>query len=126
MFADYLYEMSSAEYSNRVLLFDNDDLENRTKYSEYFAANGFSVIRYQDDLDLRLKHDDAISDRDLSAEQFLGEGVFKQTLHRTTKRTRAVFDVGTLLYYKFFGQTLQAFDYALGQPSHEYHILTNY
>lgn len=62
MFADYLYEMSSAEYSNRVLLFDNDDLENRTKYSEYFAANGFSVIRYQDDLDLRLKHDDAISD----------------------------------------------------------------
>ena len=40
MFADYLYEMSSAEYSNRVLLFDNDDLENRTKYSEYFAANG--------------------------------------------------------------------------------------
>ena len=62
MFADYVYEKSSAEYSNRVLLFDNDDLESRTKYSEYFAANGFSVIRYQDDLDLRLKHEDAISE----------------------------------------------------------------
>lgn len=40
MFADYVYEKSSAEYSNRVLLFDNDGLESRTKYSEYFAANG--------------------------------------------------------------------------------------
>ena len=61
MFADYVYEKSSAEFSDRVILIDSDDLERKTKYSEYFAAHGFQIIRYQDDLHLRLEHEDAVS-----------------------------------------------------------------
>lgn len=61
MFADYIYKMSSAEFSDRVILIDSDDLERKTKYGEYFATHGFQVIRYQDDLHLRLEHEDAIT-----------------------------------------------------------------
>lgn len=61
MFADYVYKKSSAEYNNRVILIDSDGLESKTKYSEYFAKRGFEIIRYQDDLHLRLKHEDAVS-----------------------------------------------------------------
>ena len=64
MFADYVYEKSSAEFSDRVILIDSDDLESKTKYSEYFAAHGFQIIRYQDDLHLRLEHEDAVSGED--------------------------------------------------------------
>lgn len=64
MFADYIYEKSSAEFSNRLILIDSDDLESKTKYSDYFASHGFQVIRYVDDLQLRLKHDDAIYSED--------------------------------------------------------------
>ena len=61
MFADYVYEKSSAEFSDRVILIDSDGLESKTKYSDYFAAQGFQVIRYQDDLHLRLEHEDAVT-----------------------------------------------------------------
>ena len=61
MFADYVYEKSSAEFSERVLLIDSDGLERKTKYSDYFASHGFQVIRYQDDLWLRLEHEEAVS-----------------------------------------------------------------
>ena len=61
MFAEYVYEKSSAAFSDRVILIDADNLEIKTKYSEYFAEHGFQVIRYVDDLHLRLEHEDAIS-----------------------------------------------------------------
>ncbi len=64
MFADYLFEKSSAEFSDRIILIDQDKLDDKTKYSDYFAARGFRVIRYKDDLHLRLEHDDAVSGND--------------------------------------------------------------
>ena len=60
MFAEYVYDKSSAAFSNRVMLIDADNLESKTKYSEYFANHGFQVIRYEDDLHLRIEHEDAL------------------------------------------------------------------
>ena len=61
MFADYVYEKSSAEFLNRVILIDSDDLNSKTQFSGYFAAHDFQVIRYEDDLHLRLENEEAIT-----------------------------------------------------------------
>jgi hypothetical protein len=61
MFADYVFEKSSAAYSNRILLIDADDLQSTMDYCAIFSAHGFQVIRYVDDLRLRTEHDDAIN-----------------------------------------------------------------
>ena len=55
MFGAYVYEISSAEYENNVLLIDEDGLEEKTEYSRYFADHGFSVIHYENDLLYRSK-----------------------------------------------------------------------
>lgn len=60
VFAEYVYERSSAEFSDRVLLTDPDGLEKETGYGDYFADRGFRVIRYMDDLRLRLEYGDAL------------------------------------------------------------------
>lgn len=60
MIAEYLYEKSAAEFSNRVLLMDFDDLDSLVHYSTFFSQNGFNIIRYNNDLQLRIEHEDAI------------------------------------------------------------------
>ena len=62
MIAEYIYEKAEADYSNRVLLMDLDDLESLTHYSTYFSLKGFSIIHYQNDLLLRSEHDNAFYD----------------------------------------------------------------
>lgn len=62
MIAEYIYEKAEADYSNRVLLMDLDDLESLTHYSTYFSLKGFSIIHYQNDLQLRSEHDNAFYD----------------------------------------------------------------
>lgn len=55
MFGAYVYEKSSAEYEKNVLLIDVDGLEEKTEYSTYFSDQGFSVVRYENDLIYRSK-----------------------------------------------------------------------
>lgn len=61
MFARFVFEKSSAEYSDKVFLIDSDNLESKTHYCDYFAAQGFQIIRYENDLLFRAEHDDAIN-----------------------------------------------------------------
>lgn len=60
MFGAYVYEISSAEYENNVLLIDEDELDEKTKYSAYFAECGFTVIRYENDLLYRSKVEEQV------------------------------------------------------------------
>lgn len=64
MFADYVYEKSSAEFSNKIILIDADDLQSVADYCVAFSAHGFTIIRFTDDLEFRIEHDDAINNRD--------------------------------------------------------------
>ena len=60
MFGDYVFRMSSAEYSNRILLVDVDHLEGSTNYSAGFLAHGFEVVRYTDDLHFRIEYEEKL------------------------------------------------------------------
>ena len=62
MFAEYLFRLSSAEYESHILLMDTDDLEAKTKFSEYYAKHSFQIIRYVDDLWFRVLYTDALMD----------------------------------------------------------------
>lgn len=61
MFASFVFEKSSAEYTDKIFLIDTDNLESKTNYCAYFAAQGFQIIRYENDLLFRVEHDDAIT-----------------------------------------------------------------
>ena len=60
MFASFVFEKSSAKYVEKLLLIDTDNLESKTGFSDYFAAQGFQIIHYETDLLFRVKYDDAI------------------------------------------------------------------
>lgn len=60
MFAKYVYETASAEYEDRILLIDHDHIEERYPYTGLFTTNGFEIIHYVDDLDLRVNHPEAM------------------------------------------------------------------
>lgn len=64
MFADLLYEKSSAAYEKHVLLIDEDDLEDKTEYCAYFAGKGFQIIRYENDLLYRVKYEEVVKTGD--------------------------------------------------------------
>lgn len=57
MFANMLYEKTSAKYENRLLLWDDDNFIQKAGCTAMFAEDGFQVIRYQDDLDFRVKNE---------------------------------------------------------------------
>lgn len=61
MFARFVFEKSSAAYSDKIFLIDSDNLESKTHYCDYFVAQGFQMIRYENDLLFRTEHDDAIN-----------------------------------------------------------------
>lgn len=60
MFGDYVLKLSSAQYNNRILVIDDDNLEATTHYSAVFQAQGFEVAHYTDDLSFRLKYEDKV------------------------------------------------------------------
>ena len=60
MFASFVFEKASAEYTEKIMLIDSDNLNGKLCYSEYFAAQGFQVIRYESDLQFRTEYDEAI------------------------------------------------------------------
>lgn len=60
MFADYVYEKSAAEYSNRILLIDADHLTDDTHFTDGFLSRGFEIITYHDDLSFRMEYEERI------------------------------------------------------------------
>ena len=58
MFGRYVFDESSAQYANRVILVDRDHLDEKTHYTDTFRANGFEVIRYTDDLRFRIQYEE--------------------------------------------------------------------
>ena len=64
MFADLLYEKSSAAYENHVLLIVEDAVDDKTEDGTYFVGKGFQIIRYENDLVYRVKHEEAVKEGD--------------------------------------------------------------
>lgn len=64
MFKNYVYENSSAQYENKVLLIDDDNLENITHYCDEFSAHGFEVLPLSNDLQFRIQYEDKIKGTD--------------------------------------------------------------
>lgn len=61
MFVHFVFDKSSAEYTDKVFLIDDDNLESKTHYCDYFEAQGFQIIRYENDLLFRVEHDNVIN-----------------------------------------------------------------
>ncbi|WP_196601792.1 PglZ domain-containing protein [Pectinatus frisingensis] len=64
MFGDYVLKQAAAEYNNRILLIDDEGLEEATHYSADFQAHGFEVVHYTDDLTFRLEYEDKLKSSD--------------------------------------------------------------
>lgn len=62
MFGNYVYEKSSAQYEDKILLIDDESLEETTNYSADFLMHGFEVVRYKDDLSFRLEYEGKVKD----------------------------------------------------------------
>ena len=60
MFKDYVYEQSGAKYINKIVLVDEDALEEQIHFSEAFTENGFEVIQYLDELEFRIRYEEQI------------------------------------------------------------------
>lgn len=76
MFADLLYEKSSAAYEKHVLLIEEDALEDKTEYCAYFVGKGFRIIRYENDLVYRVKHEEAVRAGDSKILMLASSGVY--------------------------------------------------
>ncbi len=60
MFGDYVFEKSSAQYTNKILLLDDDNLDSRANYISAFSAHGFEIVRYTDDLTFRIEYEEKL------------------------------------------------------------------
>ena len=60
MFGDYVFEQSSAQYVDHILLLDDENLNSRTNYISTFSAHGFEVVVYTNDLDFRIKYEEKL------------------------------------------------------------------
>ena len=58
MFGQYVYEKTYASSTSRMILIDEDGLEEKTHYTNEFANRGFQIIRYKDDLSFRIEWED--------------------------------------------------------------------
>ena len=60
MFGNYVYEKSFAAYANKVLLVDEDRLDDAVHYSSVFSAHGFECVKYENDLMFRIEYEDKL------------------------------------------------------------------
>ena len=60
MFGDYVFEKSSAQYTDKILLLDDENLNSRANYISAFSAHGFEIVRYIDDLTFRIEYEDKL------------------------------------------------------------------
>ena len=56
MFGDYLFEVASAEYEKKIILWDDDHILENDKYLIRFINNKFTIVRYDDDLVFRKEY----------------------------------------------------------------------
>ena len=54
MFGDYVFGKSSAQYTDKILLLDDENLNDKTNYISAFSAHDFEIVRYTDDLAFRI------------------------------------------------------------------------
>lgn len=64
MFEDYVFEESYAQYTDKILLLDDENLNERTNYISAFSAHGFEIVRYTDDLTFRIEYEDKMKSSD--------------------------------------------------------------
>lgn len=64
MFGNYVYEQSSAQYENRILLIDEDGIEAATNYSGVFLNHNFTLLPFEDDLQFRIVYEERIKNSD--------------------------------------------------------------
>lgn len=57
MFGDYVFEKSSAQYTDKILLLDEENLNSRVNYASTFSAHGFEIVRYTNDLAFRIEYE---------------------------------------------------------------------
>ena len=62
VFGQYVYDKTYASNASRIILIDEDGLEEKTHYTDEFASRGFQVIRYKDDLSFRIEWEDRFKD----------------------------------------------------------------
>ncbi len=60
MFGEYVYEKSSAAYTNLIWIKDAERLYRIAPYSSAFAARGFEVVKYKDDLSFRVEYEQRV------------------------------------------------------------------
>jgi len=60
MFGDYVFEKSSAQYADKILLLDDENLNSRANYLSAFSAHGFEIVSYTDDLNFRIEHEEKL------------------------------------------------------------------
>ncbi len=60
MFGDYVFEKSSAQYTDKILLLDDENLNSRANYISTFSAHGFEIVRYTDDLTFRIEYEEKL------------------------------------------------------------------
>jgi len=60
MFGAYVFEKSCAQYADKILLLDDNELYKRVNYYSEFSAHGFQIIMYADDLSFRIYHEEAL------------------------------------------------------------------
>lgn len=60
MFGDYVFENSAAQYTENILLLDDEDLNSRADFTAAFSAHGFDIVRYTDDLTFRIEYEEKL------------------------------------------------------------------
>lgn len=60
MFGDYVFEKSSAQYTDKILLLDDENLNSRANYISTFSAHGFEIVRYTDELTFRIEYEEKL------------------------------------------------------------------
>lgn len=58
MFEDYVFERSSAKYTDKILLLDDENLMRNCLSA--FSENGFEIVRYTDDLAFRIEYENKL------------------------------------------------------------------
>ena len=61
MFEEYVYGNSPAAYANLIWINDTDCLNRPTAYMKAFAAHGFDVVEYKDDLSFRIEYEQKLN-----------------------------------------------------------------
>ena len=110
MFGDYVFEKSSAQYTDKILLLDDEDLNSRANYISAFSAHGFESVNYTDDLTFRIKYEEKLKS---SGEKLAVIAHTEQYIPYDVRRRLSVYEVSLEnLFPKLHPATLTGMDKA--------------